>query len=178
MSSNPSCMPVAACAGAAILSTTAPASPAALSPIEVTVAHAAAVIPDVVTWQDIQPLTDLGPDTVAAVLTSDVERLRSAHGTFAILANTPWRRRCEKSMREAGLPVPRRGRGDADVPGHLRTFGVTSREMDVLLLIAQGRTNADIAVKLSLSRRTVDTHVRNLPTKTGSTRRTNLTALV
>ncbi|MFS8100564.1 helix-turn-helix transcriptional regulator [Lentzea alba] len=50
--------------------------------------------------------------------------------------------------------------------------------MDVLLLIAQGATNADIALKLSVSRRTVDTHVRNLLAKTGSMRRTNLSALV
>jgi DNA-binding CsgD family transcriptional regulator len=64
------------------------------------------------------------------------------------------------------------------VPSHLRALGVTSREMDVLLLIAQGATNAAVAVKLSVSRRTVDTHVRNLLAKTGSTRRTNLSALV
>jgi DNA-binding CsgD family transcriptional regulator len=127
-------------------------------------------------WTDLDRSPFLA--AVAAVLVRDVTRLQSAHGTFVSLDNNPWRRRCEKVMRETGIPVPRRGRGDASVPSHLRTLGVTSREMDVLLLIAHGATNAEIAVKLSVSRRTVDTHVRNLLAKTGSTRRVNLSALV
>ncbi|MET9628628.1 LuxR family transcriptional regulator [Lentzea sp. NPDC006480] len=127
-------------------------------------------------WDDLDRTPLLA--AMGATLTHDVARVTPAHGTFVSLGNDPWRRRCEKVMREAGIPIPRRGRGDAQVPPHLRAFGVTSREMDVLLLIAQGTTNADIAVKLSVSRRTVDTHVRNLLAKTGSTRRTNLSALV
>ncbi|MET8759126.1 LuxR C-terminal-related transcriptional regulator [Lentzea sp. NPDC004782] len=127
-------------------------------------------------WDDLDRSPFLA--AVAAVLVQDASRAAAAHGAFVSLGNTPWRRRCEKVMREAGIPIPRRGRGDASVPAHLRALGVTSREMDVLLLIAQGATNGEIAVKLSVSRRTVDTHVRNLLAKTGSTRRTNLSALV
>jgi DNA-binding CsgD family transcriptional regulator len=127
-------------------------------------------------WEDLDRSPFLA--AVAAVVVQDASRATAAHGVFVSLGNNPWRRRCEKVMREAGIPIPRRGRGNASVPPHLRALGVTSREMDVLLLIAHGATNAEIAVKLSVSRRTVDTHVRNLLAKTGSSRRTNLSALV
>jgi len=49
-------------------------------------------------------------------------------------------------------------------------LGVTSREMDVLTLVAQGMTNAQIAARLFLSTRTVDHHVANLLAKTGAAR--------
>ena len=42
----------------------------------------------------------------------------------------------------------------------------SSREMDVLTLVAQGMTNAQVAARLSLSTRTVDHHVANLLAKT------------
>jgi NarL family two-component system response regulator LiaR len=44
----------------------------------------------------------------------------------------------------------------------LQPFGLTSREMEVLNLITQGCSNAEIADKLFLSVSTVKTHVSNL----------------
>jgi len=44
-------------------------------------------------------------------------------------------------------------------------FGLTARELEVLRLIASGRTNAAIARELSLSVKTVDRHVSNIFTK-------------
>ncbi|HEX6257085.1 MAG TPA: AAA family ATPase [Euzebyales bacterium] len=82
---------------------------------------------------------------------------------------------CRDLLRVAGAPVPRRGRGDSAVPAHLRSVGVTSREMDVLVLVAQGLTNAEVAERLFLSRRTVETHVANLLAKTGAGNRAQLT---
>jgi DNA-binding NarL/FixJ family response regulator len=41
-------------------------------------------------------------------------------------------------------------------------FGLTARELEVLRLIASGRTNAAIARKLFLSVKTVDRHVSNI----------------
>ena len=55
---------------------------------------------------------------------------------------------------------------------------MTSREMDVLVLVAEGRTNAQIAERLFLSPRTVETHVANLLAKTGATNRGELRARV
>ncbi|HEY9375823.1 MAG TPA: helix-turn-helix transcriptional regulator, partial [Jiangellaceae bacterium] len=72
----------------------------------------------------------------------------------------------------------RLGRGDTAVPARLRSYGVTSREMDVLQLVAQGLTNGAIAERLVLSPRTVETHVANLVAKTKVTGRSGLTRLV
>src|ERR1700691_5904776 len=46
--------------------------------------------------------------------------------------------------------------------------GLTSREGDVLILIAQGLSNSDIAAALFLSANTVKTHVNRVFAKTGS----------
>ena len=64
------------------------------------------------------------------------------------------------------------------MPAGLRGVGVTSREMDVLHLVAEGLTNAAIAERLVLSPRTVETHVANLLAKTKVTGRSGLTRLV
>jgi DNA-binding NarL/FixJ family response regulator len=73
---------------------------------------------------------------------------------------------CRDLLRRAGTPT-RRGRGDASVPPALRSLGVTSREMDVLRLVADGLSNAAIAQRLYLSPRTVETHVSSLLARTG-----------
>lgn len=77
-------------------------------------------------------------------------------------------------LRAAGRPVPRRGRGGATVPTSFAALGVTSREMDVLELVATGITNRQIGERLFLSPRTVDKHVQRLLGKTGSSNRTAL----
>jgi len=72
---------------------------------------------------------------------------------------------CRALLRRAGMPVPRKGRGDSSVPEALRGRGVTSREMDVLRLLAQGLGNREIASRLFLSHRTVESHVASLMRK-------------
>ncbi len=81
-------------------------------------------------------------------------------------------------LRRAGVPERRRGRGTSTVPGALAAIGVTSREMDVLRLVAEGLTNKAIADRLYLSPRTVKTHVENLLAKTGSSSRTQLAGVL
>ncbi len=49
----------------------------------------------------------------------------------------------------------------------IRAHGLTSREHDVLRLLAAGHANAAIAETLSISQRTVTTHVTNIFTKLG-----------
>lgn len=51
---------------------------------------------------------------------------------------------------------------------------VSSRELDVLAEVVRGRTNEEIAARLVISPRTVQTHVRNLMEKTDSRNRTQL----
>ncbi|HEX7187529.1 MAG TPA: helix-turn-helix transcriptional regulator, partial [Actinomycetes bacterium] len=50
----------------------------------------------------------------------------------------------------------------------------TSREMDVLVLVADGLTNAEVAQRLVLSPRTVDHHVARLLARTGASNRAGL----
>ncbi len=52
--------------------------------------------------------------------------------------------------------------------------GLTAREREVAVLIAQGQTNRAIAEQLVLSERTVEGHVTNILTKLGGTTRTQI----
>jgi DNA-binding CsgD family transcriptional regulator len=53
---------------------------------------------------------------------------------------------------------------------------LTARELAVLRLVAIGRSNADVAMALSISVNTVATHVRNVLAKTGCANRTEAAA--
>jgi DNA-binding NarL/FixJ family response regulator len=55
-------------------------------------------------------------------------------------------------------------------------FGLTERELQVLRLIAGGKTNKAIARELSLSEKTVDRHVSNIFTKVNVASRASATA--
>ena len=59
----------------------------------------------------------------------------------------------------------------------LAGLGITSREAEVLELVAAGLANKDIAARLHLSHRTVEKHVESLLRKTSATSRTMLVAL-
>ncbi|MDQ3954882.1 MAG: helix-turn-helix transcriptional regulator, partial [Actinomycetota bacterium] len=85
---------------------------------------------------------------------------------------------CRALLLKAGIPVPRRGRGDSQVPADLRALGVTSREMDVLRMIGSGLGNQEIAARLFLSRRTVESHVSSLLRKLAVESRAQLAKVV
>jgi DNA-binding CsgD family transcriptional regulator len=105
-----------------------------------------------------------------------VPELRADLAVFERDGEDQLARTCRDLLRRAGAPT-RRGRGTAQVPPELRALGVTSREADVLALIHQGLPNAEIAKRLFLSPRTVETHVANLLAKTGAADRGSLRAL-
>jgi DNA-binding CsgD family transcriptional regulator len=114
-------------------------------------------------------VTDGWGDPVAALRASLAEHERAGEPQLA--------RTCRDLLRRAGAPT-RAGRGGATVPPQLRALGVTSREMDVLTLVAEGRTNGQIAGQLFLSPRTVETHVARLLAKTASADRGELRSLL
>ncbi len=53
-------------------------------------------------------------------------------------------------------------------------MSLSPREMEIIELVADGLTNQEIAQKLTISKRTVDNHVSNMFTKTGSKNRVAL----
>ena len=64
--------------------------------------------------------------------------------------------------------------GPAPAPAY--PGGLTQREVDVIRLVAAGRTDRDIAEELIVSVRTVTTHVGNILNKTGAANRAEATA--
>ncbi len=83
---------------------------------------------------------------------------------------------CRGILRQAGERVPRQRRAGSTVPAQLRRLGITSRELDVFVLIGQGCSNAEIAGRLSISPKTVESHVTSIITKTSLTCRRELVA--
>jgi DNA-binding CsgD family transcriptional regulator len=73
---------------------------------------------------------------------------------------------CRRMLRAAGAPAPRPS-GGTRRPPPVRAAGITEREYDVLLLVADGATNRQVADRLHLSTRTVETHVARLLAKCG-----------
>ncbi|MBJ8343478.1 helix-turn-helix transcriptional regulator [Antrihabitans sp. YC2-6] len=85
---------------------------------------------------------------------SAIVELRSAKQTFAALGAAP-------DARDVAALL------DPCLPG-----GLSSREAEVLRLVAVGKTNPDIAATLFLSEKTVARHLSNIFTKIGVTSRT------
>ena len=78
--------------------------------------------------------------------------------------------RARAALRRAGEKVPRGPRPSTRAaPG-----GLTARELDVARLIAEGRSNAEIARALVISPKTSATHVSNILTKLGFSSRTQV----
>jgi DNA-binding CsgD family transcriptional regulator len=56
-------------------------------------------------------------------------------------------------------------------------FGLTERELAVLALVGQGRTNAEIGATLFISRKTASVHVTNILRKLGAGSRVQAAAM-
>jgi DNA-binding CsgD family transcriptional regulator/tetratricopeptide (TPR) repeat protein len=101
--------------------------------------------------------------------------LAEAEAVFEDSGNPPLARACRSLLGTAGVTPrrrpPRRG------PEARSGLDLTTREADVLALVAQGFTNKQIAARLYLSARTVEKHVERILAKTGVPNRTALAAL-
>jgi len=86
---------------------------------------------------------------------------RAAHETATRLEATP--------LRSALQALARRGRLDlgAGLPTERTLAGLTPRELEVLRLLVEGRSNRQIAEQLFISGKTAGVHVTNLLTKLG-----------
>jgi len=100
--------------------------------------------------------------------------LADAEGLWERRGNEPMARACRSLLRLAGTS-PRRRRSPEQDPRYAG-LELTTREADVLALLAEGLTNKEIASRLYLSPRTVEKHVERILTKTGQSNRTALAA--
>ncbi|HEU5363158.1 MAG TPA: AAA family ATPase [Gaiellaceae bacterium] len=104
---------------------------------------------------------------LALTLTDDPEALAVALETARSLGAAPLARRATRRLRTLGLRVPRgpyaAARGNR--------AGLTARQLEVLQLVASGRTNAEIADQLVVSLRTAEHHVAAILAKLGASSR-------
>jgi len=132
------------------------------------------------TWDDaVAAWQDLGDRYETAVTLTDAattalasnnrpgatSRLREASAIAAELGATPLLARIDD--------ITNRGRLSevANTPA-CNDFGLTRRELDVLRVVARGRSNPQIAEELFISTNTVATHVARILVKLGATTRT------
>ncbi|MCP2312003.1 helix-turn-helix domain-containing protein, partial [Kitasatospora paracochleata] len=84
---------------------------------------------------------------------------------------------CRAELRRLGAPVHQHRTGTSRIPEVLRAQGVTVREYEVFVVLAERLGNKDVADRLYISPRTVEKHIASLITKTGVINRAALCAL-
>jgi DNA-binding CsgD family transcriptional regulator/tetratricopeptide (TPR) repeat protein len=100
-------------------------------------------------------------------LLDDEESLVEALEIARTLGAEPLTKRLANRMRDLGLRVPQ-GPREAT---RANPAGLTRRQLEVLALLADGLTNAEIAARLVVSPRTAEHHVAAVLTKLGATTR-------
>ena len=88
----------------------------------------------------------------------------------------------EALIRRARLRIAADGTDSApastsSIPGAEDPFGLTAREREVLQLVADGRSNTEIAAELFISRATASVHVSNILSKLGVATRVQAAAV-
>lgn len=83
---------------------------------------------------------------------------------------------CRAALRRLGAPVHQHREGTDRIPEELLAQGVTVREYEVFVLLADRLGNKDIAERLFISPRTVEKHIASLITKTNQPNRARLCA--
>ena len=99
------------------------------------------------------------------------ERLRRAGALAAQLGARPLADTIASLARRAGVAL------GAKTPAGPGRLGLTDRELEVLRLVAAGRTNRDIAADLFISAKTASVHVSNIMAKLGAANRTQAAAI-
>jgi DNA-binding CsgD family transcriptional regulator len=106
------------------------------------------------------------------------EMLRDALGTADALGARPLRRDVLDLAQRARLAVAAEpGEPEDDAPDEPLPFGLTTRELEVLRLVADGRSNGEIGAQLFVSRKTASVHVSNILRKLGAANRIEAAAI-
>jgi DNA-binding CsgD family transcriptional regulator/tetratricopeptide (TPR) repeat protein len=85
--------------------------------------------------------------------------------------HVPLTRAIEDLARRARIDLSPAESAQLDEPATTRPFGLTDRELDVLRLLGQGKTNPEIAAALFISPRTAGVHVTHILRKLDATTR-------
>jgi DNA-binding CsgD family transcriptional regulator len=102
--------------------------------------------------------------------------LRQAHAAAAALGAEPLRREVEQLARLGRVELAASGpTGEADAAG--AGLGLTARELEVLRLVAEGRSNRQVAEALFISVKTASVHVSNILAKLGVATRVEAAAV-
>jgi DNA-binding CsgD family transcriptional regulator len=96
-------------------------------------------------------------------------QLRAARDRFEMLGAALWAERARQELRASGERSRRREPSTLD--------DLTAQEVQIAQLVAEGRTNRDVAAQLFLSPRTIDFHLRNVFRKLGISSRMELARL-
>ena len=103
------------------------------------------------------------------------EDLRRAFEIFTELGAAPAAANVRRRLQQRGLSVPARRAPRATTAAH--PAGLTAREAEVLEVLQEGLTNAQIAQRLYLSPRTVDHHVSSILGKLGVSNRADAVSM-
>ena len=118
--------------------------------------------------------SDDGDPAAATASAAEAVRLARARGA------KPLQEEIEALTRRARLPIDDEGGRESQptaAPTELERLGLTARECEVLALVADGRSNSQIAEELFISRKTASVHVSNILSKLGVTTRVEAAAL-
>jgi DNA-binding CsgD family transcriptional regulator len=124
-----------------------------------------------------EALSDRGEQAGAAAAAREGLRLARSIGAAPLAAEI------EALIRRSRLPVddqavgPASASGPETSPSAAEAFGLTAREREVLTLVADGRTNSEIAQRLFISRKTASVHVSNILAKLGVASRVEAAAM-
>lgn len=104
-----------------------------------------------------------------------IQELELAAATLDRCGAVRYRDAAQRSLRQLGQHIHRRTRpGDSD--GGVRAL--TGRELEIAQLIVDRKTNAEIAGELFLSKKTVETHIRNIFRKLSASSRVEVARTV
>ncbi|MEV6105062.1 AAA family ATPase [Streptomyces sp. NPDC051940] len=103
--------------------------------------------------------------------------LTGAHALAVRLGAVPRRRDVEALAARARIPLSGSPDSAAPAPDPLAAAGLTAREREVLRLVADGRSNRQIAEELFISQKTASVHVSNMMAKLGASSRGEAAAI-
>ena len=105
------------------------------------------------------------------------EALRAAHLGASRLGARPLLESVTALARRARISLEVDDAVETPTPAEIDRYGLTPRELEVLELLAEGRTNRQIAEALFISESTAGVHVSNILGKLGATNRVEAAAI-